>query len=82
MNSDLSNQVIARLVDADDRSLPRRSLDLGNILTPELGLLSPRRSEIAPKGAGRDAALIAYSERLRHSYKRNEGGIREGMLKL
>jgi len=81
MKLDLSNQVIARIND-EVRRLPRRTLDLGKIYTPELGLLLPQRTEIAPKGAGRDAALIAYSERLRNSYKTNEGGLRDGMLKL
>jgi hypothetical protein len=81
MNLDLSNQVIAR-IDDEVRPLPRRTLDLGKIYTPELGLLSPQRTEIAPKGAGRDAALIAYSERLRNSYKTNEAGLHDGMLKL
>ncbi len=81
MRADLSNQVIAR-IDDETRHLPSRSLDLGNIFTPELGLLSPHRSEIAPRGRARDAALIAYSERLRQSYKANEAGIRDGMLKL
>ncbi|MBX3291035.1 MAG: hypothetical protein KF855_17125 [Acidobacteria bacterium] len=81
MNPDLSNRVIAR-INGEIRDVPSRSLDLGNIRTPELGLLSPQRSEIAPRGEGRDAALIAYSERLRNSYKANEGGLRDGMLKL
>lgn len=81
MKPELSNQVIARLND-EVKNLPRRTLDLGNIITPELGLLSPRRSEIAPKGASRDTALIAYAERLRNGYKTNESGLRDGMLKL
>jgi len=81
MKPDLSNSVIARIND-NLQDLPRRTLDLGNILTPELGLLSPRRNEIAPKGASRDAALIAYAERLRNSYKTNESGLRDGMLKV
>jgi len=81
MKPELSNQVIARLSD-EVKNLPRRTLDLGNIITPELGLLSPRRSEIAPRGVGRDAALIAYAERLRNGYKTNESGLRDGMLKL
>lgn len=81
MRADLSNQVIAR-IDEKTRHLPSLTLDLGNILTPELGLLSPHRSEIAPRGRARDAALIAYSERLRQSYRANEAGIRDGMLKL
>lgn len=82
MQTDLSNQVIARLGENAASNLPRRSLDLENIQTPELGLLSPHRSEIAPRGRGRDAALIAYSERLRQGYRTNDGGIRDGMLKL
>ncbi len=81
MKPELSNQVIVCLND-EAQNLPRRTLDLGNIITPELGSLSPRRSEIAPKGASRDAALIAYAERLRDNYKTNEGGLRDGMLKL
>ncbi|MGD9590712.1 MAG: hypothetical protein AB7Q37_17475 [Pyrinomonadaceae bacterium] len=81
MKFDLSNKVIARLSNSDSQS-PNRSLDLGNIITPELSLLSPNRNEIAPRGGGRDAALIAYSERLRSSYKQNEGGLRDGMVLL
>jgi hypothetical protein len=81
MQTDLSNQVLAR-IDGETLDTTRRTLDLGNISTPELGLLLPRRSEIAPRGLGRDAALIAYSERLREGYRANKGGIREGMLKL
>ncbi len=81
MQSNLSNQIIASRED-EMRNSPRRTLDLENIFTPELGLLSPQRIEIAPRGGGRDAALIAYSERLRNSYKTNEGGIRDGMMKL
>ncbi len=81
MQFDLSNQVIAR-IEGEVRPLPRRTLDLGNIFTPELGVLAPQRTEIAPRGRARDAALIAYSERLRQSYKTNEGGIRDGMVKL
>ncbi|MFN0141769.1 MAG: hypothetical protein ACKVQW_16975 [Pyrinomonadaceae bacterium] len=81
MKYDLSNKVIARLNEREI-TLPNRSLDLGNIITPELKFLSPNRNEIAPRGEGRDAALIAYSERLRNSYKENEGGLREGMVLL
>lgn len=81
MEYDLSNKVIARLKESES-SLPRRSLDLGNINTPELGLLSPNRNEIAPRGQSREAALLAYSERLRHSYKQNELGLKDGMVML
>ena len=81
MEYDLSNKVIARLNESES-SLPRRSLDLGNINTPELGLLSPNRNEIAPRGQSREAALLAYSERLRNSYKQNEFGLKDGMAML
>ena len=81
MKPDLDNRVIAR-INEQSNGTQGRTLDLGNILTPELGLLSPRRNEIAPKGVGRDAALIAYATRLRNSYRTNEGGLRDGMLKL
>ncbi len=81
MEYDVSNKVIARLNESGS-SLPRRSLDLGNIITPELGLLSPNRNEIAPRGQSREAALIAYSERLRNSYKQNEFGLKDGMVML
>ena len=79
MKYDLSNKVVARLNEAES-TLPNRSLDLGNISTPELGLLSPNRNEIAPRGSGREAALFAYSERLRNNYKQNDGGLRDGMV--
>lgn len=81
MKPNLDNRVVAR-IDEQSNGTQGRTLDLGNILTPELGLLSPRRSEIAPKGMARDAALIAYATRLRNSYSTNEGGLRDGMLKL
>lgn len=81
MKYDLSNKVIARMNEVES-TLPNRSLDLGNISTPELGLLSPNRNEIAPRGSGREAALFAYSERLRNSYRQNDGGLRDGMVLL
>lgn len=81
MQTDLNNQVLASISNEAADST-RRTLDLRNIFTPELGLLLPQRSEIAPRGLGRDDALIAYSERLRQNYRTNEGGIRDGMRKL
>lgn len=81
METNLSNKVVARLNNGES-TVPRRSLDLGNIITPELGLLSPNRNEIAPRGKSREAALIAYSERLRNSYKQNDFGLKDGMVML
>lgn len=82
MEYDLSNKVVARLNESEPTVPTRRSLDLGNIITPELGLLSPNRNEIAPRGRSREAALLAYSERLRNSYKQNEFGLKDGMVML
>lgn len=81
MQFDLSNEVVVQS-EGQNGQVPRRSLDLANIRTPELRLLTPRRSEIAPKGIARGTALIAYSDRLRSSYRNNEGGLRDGMLLL
>ncbi len=81
MNFELRNMVIARSRDSNSR-LPNRSLDLGNIITPELALLSPNRNEITPRGSSRELALAVYSERLRKSYIQNENGFRDGMVKL
>jgi len=81
MEYDLSNKVVARLNESGS-SAPTRGLDLGNIITPKLGLLSPNRNEIAPSGRSREAALLAYSERLRNSYKQNEFGLKDGMTML
>lgn len=81
MKYDLSNSVIARS-GSDGKHLQNRSLDLGNIFTPELVLLSPNRNEIAPRGLSRDQALSVYSERLRDSYRNNENGLRDGMVML
>ena len=59
--------------------LPGRSLDLNNIATAELRLLSPLRSEIVEAGTDRKPALTAYADRLRSSYKANENGFRDGL---
>ncbi len=77
MEYDLSNRVVARLNESGP-SEPRRRLDLGNINTPELGLFSPNRNEIAPRGRSGEAALLAYSERLRNTDKHNELRFRDG----
>ena len=62
--------------------LPGRSLDLNNIATAELRLLSPLRSEIVEAGTDRKPALTAYADRLRSSYKENEKGFRDGLRTL
>lgn len=81
METEFTSQVVVNPEEPNGR-LPRRSLDLLNINTPQLTPLAPLRSEIAPKGLSRARALLAYSERLRHTYRANEEGLREGMKLL
>ncbi|MFZ1701209.1 MAG: hypothetical protein WBO10_07230 [Pyrinomonadaceae bacterium] len=81
MDLDLSNQVVVSPAETA-KHLPRRTLDLSNIQTQELKMLAPLGSEIAPTGQSRANALLSYSERLRNSYRTNEGGLRDGMLLL
>ncbi|MBE7516023.1 MAG: hypothetical protein HS105_05370 [Chloracidobacterium sp.] len=81
METEFTSQVVVKPEEPNGR-LPRRSLDLLNINTPQLMPLAPLRSEIAPKGLARARALLAYSERLRNTYRANEEGLREGMKLL
>ena len=81
MATDFTSQVVLNPKETNAR-LPRRFLDLLNINTPELMQLAPLRSEIAPKGLARARALVAYSERLRNTYRADEDGLREGMKLL
>lgn len=60
----------------------RRALNLDNILTPELKLLCPKRDEIAQPAGNRETVLVSYADRLRSSYKLNEGGFRDGLAML
>ena len=81
METEFTSQVVVNPEETNGR-LPRRSLDLLNINTPQLMPLAPLRSEIAPKGLARARSLVAYSERLRNTYKANEDGLGEGMKLL
>ena len=66
----------------ENPDLPSRSLDLHNIATTELRLLSPLSSEVVEAGTDRKPALTAYADRLRVSYKENENGFRDGLRLL
>jgi hypothetical protein len=66
----------------DNSDLPSRSLDLHNIATTELRLLSPLSAEVVEAGTDRKSALAAYADRLRISYKENENGFRDGLRLL
>lgn len=81
METEFTSQVVVN-PEEPNGGLPRRSLDLLNINTPQLMPLTPLRSEIAPKGLARARALLAYSERLRDTYRTNEEDLREGMKLL
>lgn len=59
-----------------------RLLDLNNIQTESLKLLSPLAKEVAALAAGRSEALSSYAERLRADYKDNRNGLRDGMRVL
>ena len=56
-----------------------RLLDLNNIQTNELKLLSPSREEIDALQINRSEALSNYAERLRGNYKENKNGLRDGL---
>lgn len=56
-----------------------RLLDLSNIQTNELKLLSPTREEVEALSTGRSEALSNYAERLRVDYKENKNGLRDGL---
>lgn len=81
METALSNKVILNR-DNGKTGVPRRTLDLANIRTKELQLLTPLSEEIVPQGTSRDGALIAYTDRLRNSYRTNQNGFRDGMILL
>lgn len=59
-----------------------RLLDLNNIQTESLKLLSPSEKEVAALATGRSEALSSYAERLRADYKENRNGLRDGMRVL
>jgi len=56
-----------------------RLLDLNNIQTNELKLLSPTREEVDALSVNRSEALGNYATRLRGDYKANKNGLRDGL---
>lgn len=67
---------------SEKRATQTRLLDLNNIQTESLKLLSPSEKEVAALAAGRGEALSGYAERLRADYKENRNGLRDGMRAL
>lgn len=60
----------------------KRLLDLDDIKTAELKLLSPRAEEIAALETNREHALADYADRLRSDYKENKENLRDGFRRL
>ena len=66
----------------ENPALPGRILDLHNIATPQLSLLSPTDKEVSAIQANPTLALTLYADRLRESYRSNESGLRDGLKLL
>lgn len=60
----------------------KRLLDLDNIKTPSLQILSPTAKEIAVLKIAPKQALEDYANRLREGYKTNNKGFRDGLKLL
>ncbi len=72
------NKVIVQ-IPSEKAATNSRLLDLNNIQTNELKLLSPAREEVDALEINRREALSNYAERLRQDYKENKNGLREGL---
>lgn len=81
-NSFRSNEVVIAPTTAAGQAPRRRILNLNEIQTPELKLLSPTRDELRVLKTDRKTALINYSERLRSDYRQNTANLREGFRLL
>lgn len=60
----------------------KRLLDLGNIQTGNLRILSPTNSEVSALNIDRRTALADYADRLRNDYKENREDFRGGIKLL
>lgn len=60
----------------------KRLLNLDDIKTAELKLLSPTIEEIGALDANRERALADYADRLRRDYKENKENLRDGFRRL
>lgn len=67
---------------ADKPTAATRLLDLNNIQTDELKLLSPSKAEVDALSTNRSEALSDYATRLRGDYKENKNGLRRGLRKV
>ena len=72
------NKVVVQ-TSSDSQISRSRLLDLSDIKTENLRLLSPTSKEIDALKNDRSEALNAYAERLRRDYKANKGFLRDGL---
>lgn len=77
-----NNSVVARNENEKTGAGEKLLLDLNNIKTAELKLLSPTTDEIAALEANRERALADYADRLRRDYKENKENLRDGFGRL
>lgn len=73
------NKVVVQNSSERQTTAATRLLDLNNIQTNELKLLSPTREENDALSSNRSEALTAYAERLRGDYKENKNNLRDGL---
>ena len=73
------NKVVVQNSSERPAQAATRLLDLNNIQTNELKLLSPSQEEIDELQINRSEALSNYAERLRGNYKENRNGLRDGL---
>ncbi len=73
------NKVVVQNSSERQQITATRLLDLNNIQTNELKLLSPSREEIDALQINRSQSLTAYATRLRGDYKENRNGLRDGL---
>lgn len=75
------NKVIVQSVNGENPTA-KRLLDLNNIQTTRLKILSPTEKEIDALKIDRQQALADYAERLRLDYKSNKDNFRDGLRLL
>ena len=75
------NKVIVQSVNGENPTA-KRLLDLNNIQTNRLKILSPTEKEIDALKIDRQQALADYAERLRLDYKSNKDNFRDGLRLL
>lgn len=75
------NKVIVQNVKGETPTA-KRLLDLNNIQTNSLKILSPTEKEIDALKIDRQQALADYAERLRQDYKSNKDNFRDGLRLL